>query len=842
MFKLTRKGLWARKRRLAGTVLAVFLGVAFLSGTLVLGDTMRASFDRLFADVNAGTDVVVRNATSVSGDGEDARGSIDASVVDTVKEVDGVAVAEPSVEGLAQIVDKDGKAIQGNGPAFASNWIQDDKLNPWNLVDGRAPAASGEIVIDRATAKDHDLGVGDRTKILAPDAVPVTIVGVASFGDEDGLGGTTFAGMTLVDAERLLVREPGRVSGVNVRAADGVSEDQLTSRIAAALPNGIEAISGDELTSEQTQSIEDDFLGAFRIFLLVFAGIALLVAVFSIHNTFAILVAQRTRESALLRAVGASQRQVLSGVVLEALVIGLIASIAGLFGGIGVAAGIKGMFSAAGLDLPANGITFKATTAAIAIPVGLIVTLLAAITPALKAGRVAPLQALREVAAESRTPLRRRAAVGAALTVGGALNMVAAAVSGSMALTALGGLFVLIGMVTLGPVVAGPLSRVLGAPLARFRGVTGGLARRNAARSPRRTAGAASALMVGVAVVTLFTVFAASLKATVDETVTRGFTGDLVVESGGFDGGSLSPRMVTEIASAPGVASAVGLGQATVGVAGASEDATIIDTKRVGTVLDFGKTEGSVAQLGDRQLAVSEKTADDRGWKLGTKVPMRFPDGARETWTVGAVYDSRDLAGDYMIDEAAWTPHADQVRHMAVLIGVDPGADVERVKKELEGVVAPFGEPEVQNRDEFVESRAEAVNLMLGLVYVMLALAILIALMGIANTLSLAVNERTRELGVLRAVGAEQRQVRRLVRYESVIVALFGALGGIGLGTFIGWAVVEASINAEELTAFSAPTGQLIAILVVGAIAGVLAAIRPARRAARLDVVRAVSS
>jgi putative ABC transport system permease protein len=358
MFKLTMRGLWSRKRRLAGTFLAVTLGVAFLAGTQILGDTMRGSFDNLFNDVYSGTDAVVRNSTNVSSDATAQRSSIPADVLGKVQAVPGVAAAVPDVSGTAQLVDKKGEAITGNGPRLAANWVDDTVLNPWAITDGHPPERSGQVVIDKSSADDAHFHVGDKATILVPDQVEVTIVGIAKFGGEADAGGASFVGMTLPDAQKYLVGRPGRISGVTVRADKGVSQDEIVSRISKVLPVGVEAIGGKDLTDETINSINDQFLNTFRIILTVFAGIALLVAVFSIHNTFAILVAQRTRESALLRAVGASRRQVLSGVVIEALTIGLGASLIGIFAGLGVAAALKGLFSVFGLDLPATGIVF----------------------------------------------------------------------------------------------------------------------------------------------------------------------------------------------------------------------------------------------------------------------------------------------------------------------------------------------------------------------------------------------------------------------------------------------------------------------------------------------------
>jgi putative ABC transport system permease protein len=417
------------------------------------------------------------------------------------------------------------------------------------------------------------------------------------------------------------------------------------------------------------------------------------------------------------------------------------------------------------------------------------------------------------------------------------------AAGGTLGLAAIGGVIVLVGVVTLGPSVARPAANILGSPLPRVRGVTGGIARRNSARSPRRTAGAASALMVGVAVVTLFTVFAASLKASLDKTVAKGFTGDLVIEQGGgFNSEGLSPKLTQQVQSSADVETAMGIGAGTAVVGTTKTPVSVIDPQTLGAVLKLDDKSGSVERLAPNQIAVSSKEADKKHWKAGTVVPVKFPDGQTEQATIGAIYGSRDIVGDYVISDAGWAPHSDQASDLAILIKLKPGVSVDAAKKSLKGVAASYGKPKVEDQQEFLDSRAAGVNTMLGLIYVMLALAIAIALMGIANTLALAVTERTRELGILRAVGSTRRQLKRMIRYESVIVAVFGAIGGIALGAFLGWGFVQALISNDDLQAFSAPVGQLITILIVGAIAGVLAAIRPARRAAKLDVLQAIGA
>jgi putative ABC transport system permease protein len=843
MLRINLKGLWAHKRRFAGTLLAVLLGVAFLSGTLVLGDTLRANFDTLFTSVTGDTSAVVRSATKVDDSPATPRAPVEQSLVDRVRAAPGVASVQPVVDGLGQIVGRDGKALAAMGPPRASTWIADQRLTPYRLAEGRAPQRPDEVVVNRGAAKRGDLHLGDRTAIETPRRVPVTVVGIATFQDADGFGGSTYAGFSLEGAQRYLLKQPSQVSSILVTAAPGVSQEELARGLRPRLPTGVEAITGAELSNESITDINRGFLGLFRTFLLVFAGIALFVAMFSIANTFSIIVAQRTRESALLRAIGASRRQVLTSVVLEALAVGLVASAAGLAGGIGIASGLKAVFAGLGFPLPTSGLVFKASNVAISVGVGVAVTLLAGVLPALRASRVAPLAALREVASERAATSRSRAVAGVGLTVTGVVVVVAAALAGGSTMPQLigvGAVLTTVGVVTLGAVVARPASRLIGAPLAWLRGVTGALARRNAMRSPQRTAGAAAALMIGVGVVTLFTVFTASLQSSIRQSVSSSFGGDLAIVSGGFTGGRLDPGLATAIGRLPEVRQATGVSTGNALVGGGSQEVSVADPARLDGVLDLRMAAGSIGGLSDRQLGVAEQVADGKGWRLGTPVPVRFADGATETFTVGAIWRGQDVVvGDYLLPRAAWAPHSAQDVDATVLIKLDDGISLAAGKAAVERLAAAYGSPEVQDRQEYADNVAGSVDQLLTLVYIMLALAILIALMGIANTLSLSVHERTRELGLLRAVGETRRQLRAMVRWESVIVALFGTTIGLGLGVFLGWALVRAA--GQDLSAFAAPLGQLGAVLAVGAMAGVLAGIRPARRAARLNVLQAIA-
>jgi putative ABC transport system permease protein len=727
---------------------------------------------------------------------------------------------------------------------MAGNWVDDPDLNPYRLSEGRLPTAPDEAIVNRGALATGQLAIGDRVTLQTPEPVELTIVGSSTFGELDSSAGVTFTAFTLEGAQQHLLGGRDEISSIAVASQVGVSQDELASRIAQVLPPRVEATTGAQLTAEATQSINDDFLTFFTTFLLVFAAIALVVASFSIYNTFSIIVAQRGRESALLRALGASRGQVLRATIAEAAIVGVVASVVGLAGGIVVATGLKGAFAAFGMDLPATGLAIGASTVAWSLAVGIVITVLAGIAPALRASRIPPIAALRDLAIDRSSRSIIRHVSGLVVTVAGvALVLVAATGTGDGLLLAagVGALLTIAGVVVLGPVVATAAARVLGWPAARLRGVSGRLARENAARNPRRTAGTASALMIGVGVVTLFTVFAASLTASITDSVGRSFGGDLVVSGGDTFGGTFSTEVAQKIGDLDVVATSAGLGAGAALIDGDTESFPVVDLVAVDQVLDLDIVEGSAAGVAGDSLAISRTEATDRGWTLGEAVPVTFIDGAVADFTVGAIYADSDVMGDLMMSRDGWTPRATQNFDMNVLVGLKDGVSLADGRAAVEGVTAAYAGTVVQDRDQYVDTVAAGVNQMLALVYVMLALAIVIALMGIANTLSLSIHERTRELGLLRAVGQTRRQIRSMVRWESVVMALFGTVGGIGLGVFLGWALVKAA-SGEGIGVFSAAPNQLIVVAVVGALAGVLAAVRPARSASRLDVLDAIAT
>jgi putative ABC transport system permease protein len=764
-----------------------------------------------------------------------------------------VADAQPYLEGYGQLLGRDGKPIGGNGPPTqAASWVGDPALNPYRLVQGHAPRADDEVVINRGAATTGHLALGMTTTLLTPQPLRVHIVGITTFGTADGFGPGTFTGMTLPAARQHLAGPKGPGPGseaeltqILVRASPGVPDTELAARLRPVLPAGVQAITGAQLATENLDDINSGFLGFLSTGLTAFATIALLVAAFSISNTFSILAAQRGRESALLRALGGTRRQLAVAGLAEALVVGLVGSVAGWAGGIGIAALLKGVFDGFGFALPAGGLVLRASSSVLAVAVGVVATVLAAVLPALRASRVPPLAALRELAAEPARISRVRSVSGFLLIAGGAGAVIGGAAGGGEAAAIAGAVGTLAGFIVLGPVAVRPAAAGLGAPIAALRGVGGRLARDNALRNPRRTAATASALMVGVAVATLFTVIGASLKASAANGVQRTLAADLVVYQPGYGGSAglagFSPQLAADLGRLPSAGVAVGVSRGSVLLDGRAQTVAAADPGRIGAVLNLGVTAGSLGAVDAGSFAVSASAAADRHWRVGSTVPVVYPDGAQARLRVAAIFDHPDITGDYLFAAAGWAPHAGQRLDSMVLLKLKPGASPGSARAEVTAATGAAGQPRVQDRAQYQASATGGVNTILGLVYVMLALAILIALMGVANTLSLSIHERTRELGLLRALGQRRAQTRGMIRWESVIIAVFGTLGGVILGTFLGWAVVASSGRAT-LAVFAAPPLQLALFLVLGAVTGILAGIRPARRAARLNMISAIAT
>ena len=847
MFKLTIKELLGRKLRLLTTGIAVMLGVAFMAGTLVLGDTVSKTFDDLFATVNEGTDAEVRGEAAFEDDfGNTQRSRLEETLVGEIQALPGVAEAQPGIEGYAQIVGTDGDPL-GNpatgAPTFGRNWI-DSEVYPFTIVDGRSPEADDEVVIDKGAADEGDLAVGDRTSVLVQaGSVDVEIVGIATFGDADSPGGSTNVLFT-TEAAQANVAEPGRVDVITVVADDGVGEQEVTDTIAATLPDGVEVITATEATQEDQDAI-GEFVTFFGTFLLVFAVIALLVGAFIIYNTFSIIVAQRTKEMALLRAVGASRRQVLWAVVLESVVVGLLASAVGLVAGIGVAMLLKAAMAGFGIDIPSGALVISTSTIITAFVAGTLVCLLSAVVPAIRASRVPPLAAMRDVAVDRSGRSKVRLVIGGLITVLGVLSLFGGLQDGNdnaLPQVGTGAFLIIIGVAVLGPAFARPLAGLIGAPLKQWRGTPGNLARENARRNPSRTATTASALMIGVALVGFIAILASSVRASIDTTIDQAFTGDLVVDSGTGGFGGLSPEVAERLSELPEVEAVTGVRLVPAELDGSGTMLIAVDPESASEIVDIGVQEGRVQDLGESEIAVFADEAEEKGLVLGDTVPLRFAETGEQEFTVVAIYSENQLAGDYLLGTpAAEANLADQFDFQVYvnLAGGDAGVDDGRAA--VQAVVDDYATAELQDRTEFKDAQAAQIDPILGLIYVLLAFSILIATVGIANTMSLSIFERTRELGLLRAVGMTRSQLRSTVRWESVIISLLGTVLGLVIGLFFGWALVSALAD-EGFNTLQIPWGTIAIVTILAAFFGVLAALRPAGRAAKMDVLQAIST
>jgi putative ABC transport system permease protein len=846
MWNATLKGLLAHKLRLAATALAIVLGVSFVAGTYVLTDTISATFDNLFKQVTKGIDVAVRTNATFSSQGTEVREPMPASVLDQVKAVDGVRVAEGSVTGYAQFVGKDGKPVTtGGAPTLGVSFAQGTPFTGGSeLREGRLPSGPGEVVVDAKTAEKAGFQVGDRVKVLFQGpARTFTVAGIIGFGEADNLGGATLAGFDLPTAQRVLNRE-GEFDEIDVAAASGVTPEQLRDRVRAALPASYEVLTGEQLAADQAAAINDTIGRFLGTALLAFAFVALLVGGFLIFNTFSIIVAQRTRELALLRCLGASRRQVMGSVLLESAVVAVVASLVGLGLGVLIALGLRALLSGfLGADLPSTGTVILPRTVIVALLVGLVVTVLSALMPARKATRVPPVAALQpETAFAERGFRKRRVVIGALITaVGVALLLVGLfrPEGNRLANVASGAVVVFFGVAVLSPLVARPLARLIGWPFARAFRLPGSLARLNAMRNPRRTASTAAALMIGLALVAFVSIFAASIKTSTARTLDESVSADYILNTDNFQPFSteVAKRLSEQSELEAVAATRFGIWK----LHGATKQLQAVDPVAYGKVVRTEVTAGSLDALASGGLAVKDTVAQANGWTVGENVPMEFPRGGLQQVPIKAIYKDNSLNGDFLLSLRDYERgYADQLDSQ-ILVKAAPGVDPAASRAAIDRVVADFPNVTVRDRAEFRAEMTRQINQVINLFYSLLGLAILIALFGIVNTLALSIFERVRELGLLRAVGATRRQLRSMIRWEAVIIAVLGAVLGLAVGVFFGWTVVRAS-RGIGITAFTLPGGQLVLFVVAAGLAGILAAILPGRRAAKVDMLRAITT
>jgi putative ABC transport system permease protein len=848
VIRVALKGLLGHKLRSTLTAFAIVLGVAMVSGSFVFTDTIEASFGKVYDDLYSEAAVVVspkRPVAAVDEADEDEPPAFAASLLGRVRRVPGVESAVGSVFGTLRLVSKDGKPLGREGVGASVDRSGDQRLNPLELLGGHWPDGAGELAIDESTAKKEGLGVGETIAAFADGPVRrYRISALVRFGSLGNVAGTTLAALDLPAAQRLFDKV-GKLDEIQVAASAGVTEAELERRIRTVLPPTAEAKTASAQAAEESRDLSNE-LGTFRDVLLAFGAIALFVGSFVIANTLAITVAQRTRELATLRTLGGSRRQVLASVVLEAVVIGLLASVAGVLVGVGIAHALRSLFAALDLELPGGGLVFATRTVVVSLAAGTLVALLASLRPALRATRVEPIAAVREGTVLPPSRHARRAPVAATALLAVAAAMLGYGLLGDGAplrlrLLALGGgvLLLFLGVALTAPRIVRPLAAVLGAPAARLGGVAGALARANTVRSPARTATTAAALMIGLALITFVAVIAQGARASLVDAVDKQFLGDYALAARSEDVGDAALRAAR---SARGVETVSGVREGSGRLFGESVLVTGVDAAITKVVsIDWWRGSHRVpAELG-RDGAFVEKTyAEQHGLDVGSPLQLTTGTGASLPLTVEGIFRQPrggSPFGSATVSKATFDRSFTNRDNAYAFANIRNGVTPENTRR-LEKALAAFPDVDVQTRDEFAAAELEDLEATLNIVYALLALSVLVSLFGIVNTLVLSVFERTRELGMLRAIGMTRRQVRRMIRHESVVTTLIGATLGISVGLLL--AAVFTHALSDEGFVFAVPYASLLVFVLVAVALALIAAILPARRASRLSVLHAL--
>ncbi len=843
MFKLSLKNIWSRKGRLVLTALAVIAGTAFLAGVFVFTDTIKGSFDKLFANAYATTDAYVRSADVLESEfGEDIRANLDAGVLDVVAGVPGVASAQAGISGTAAITNADGKIIGVDGaPQFGDVW-EEGPPSPWTLAEGTGPSGDTEVVIDLAAAKKGDVKVGDTVSITTKNATrQFTVVGLAKFAGQDGASGATFAMFDLPTAQEFVLGEPGKISAVAAAGDGSKSQDELATAIRSAIgDDSVEVLTGAEITDE-SQSQAEEGLNFLTLFLSIFALIALFVGSFVIYNVFSISAAQRERENALLRAIGASRSQVTRAQFIEALVVGVGGSILGCLGGVGLATAILGFLNAAGFGPGKTDLVLNASPFVLTIVVGTLVTLVCAVAPAIRSGRVPPLAAMRDVAVDrAAMSLKRKIIGGLALVVG--VVSVAEGLRGRAEWLGLGVGGFYVALIALGPFVASPISRAASPVLGKLRGAAGTMAGRNAARNPKRTAITAGAVAVGLSLIIGVATLGSSAKASIREAIGESFIGDYIVspKQQGNGVGGLPTELVDKVESA-GIGDVLSIG-ASYGTVGDSTDGSLlvaIDPADAQALFTFDFDEGGFTDLTANGVLLKDSKAKDLGVGIGDTVPITLIGQPATNLQVQGIYTTSGFT-DVLVSRELFASTPTLMQYFQIYVkGADGESDATRAT--LDAIVAQFPTAQVQSRNGFIDAQSSQIDGFLNFLYALLGMSVFIAVIGVAITLWLAVWERRREIGLLRAVGMTKRQVRSSVLWESLITGVVGVLMGVVLGTVLGWIIVKA-FEDDGLGVFELPTGTIVVWTIVLLVLSGLAALIPGRKGSNANVLEAIAT
>ncbi|MFI6938904.1 ABC transporter permease [Streptomyces sp. NPDC050418] len=852
MLKATLRSFFAHKGRLFLSALAVVLSVAFVAGSLIFSDTVTRTFDRLFASTSADVTITAKEDID-EGIPTGLVATVPAELAEQVRSVEGVAGThlDVGVENIT-VVDADNEPVGSTtgAPTIATNWYVTDR-SPVELTDGREPAGPGEALLDADTADKKNLEIGDSLTVLArPGSFKVEIVGIATFTTTNP--GAALVFLDTATAQKQLLGDADKATGISVDAADGVSDDRLKRNLAAELGGTYELQTADEQAKSAAEEL-GGFLDIIKYVMLGFAGIAVLVGIFLIVNTFSMLIAQRTRELGLMRALGADRRQVRRSVLTEALLLGVVGSTLGLATGIGLAVGLIELMGLLGMNLKTTEMVIGWPTPVISYAVGVGVTFLAAYLPARRAARVSPMAALADIEVMGLgRPLTVRAIVGSVVGAAGAAALIGCALAedsaGAGSLLGLGVVLTLIATVIAGPLLVRPVIRVLGGAFPALFGSVGRMSQRNALRNPRRTGATAAALMVGLALVGGLSVASASMTKSFDEQIDRSLGADFVVQNSNF---MPFPTEVTDAAKGAEGASVV-VRQRFVPIALDLPDGDRVESTasayepRLDEVAKVVYTTGSTdAALADGALGMDHKFAAEHGIKAGDRLPVEFPGKRKATLTVGALTDlpgsgSFGPQGGIFLGFATADKYVPDGQDSAVYINAGSGVDVDALRTSLEKVLDPYPQVQVRDQADYKELIRGQIAVMLYLVYALLGLAIIIAILGVVNTLALSVVERTREIGLLRAIGLARRQLSWMIRLESVVISVFGALLGIALGLVWGVAVQQV-LALEGMTAFAIPWGTMIAVVLGSIVVGLAAALLPAMRAARMNVLAAIA-
>ncbi|MEV6491805.1 FtsX-like permease family protein, partial [Actinoplanes sp. NPDC051633] len=805
MWRLILRNTLARRARLAFTMLAVVLGVTFVSGSLILTDTSRQVLDEQFRTATAGVDITVRDAAAFgSAMGvEVERDPLPAAVLDRIRAVPGVASASPVARGQG-LITAGGRPIVPSGPSVLQSWTA-PPVGAFTLRAGHAPVADGEVVVDAATAAEYGIDVGDSVTVRAKSDLTATVVGLAGFGDRAGLPDSTVALVSLRTAQRML-RLGGGVTEVAVTTTGAVGTETLRQRLGAALGPEYEVTAGRDLAAASSAAAQDQ-IGYLRVMLLALAAAGLLVGAFLIANTFSIVVTQRTHELAVLRAIGATGRQVVASILGEALVVGLTAAAAGLGAGIAAAAGLRDLAGAFGITLPGGAMVITARTVALSLGIGVLVTVVAALGPARRAARIAPVEAMRHATATE--PVGRvRSAAGLLVIAAGIAGQFAAR---TMTLLAAAAVALVVGLTLAGPALAPSAIRLLGRPLHAF-GMPGRLARESAARTPRRTAATALALALGLALVSFTAVLATSVRSSVQRTYTEAITADLVVESARNEMlGGLPMDVHHHVAKLPEVAVASRLRYGHWKDGDTTSALTAVDTATLPRVTRLHLTAGRLEALESGGVVIAQHVATERGLAVGDAMPMMFSRTGKQFLTVVGVLRDRDaqaMQTDYLISLGTYAKHYAEDLDASVFVKLAGGVSAEAGQRAVAAALTDIPTAQVRDQAAAVAGRTRTVDQVLGLVSALLLLTVVIALLGITNTLALSVFERTREIGLLRAVGMTRAQLRTMIRGEAVLIAVLAMIAGIVLGVALGAGAVTL-LGADAEATVVVPVGRL---------------------------------